>query len=113
MTDRRTFLTKSGLALGALIVGDEVLEVLDRLTHRKVFALGGLPIAWDYKFLITDAYDWKPEGKRALVGFSRDGKWSLLQGGMPEKMGRAQLAYAAAKALIRDCHPLPSRIIRV
>jgi len=36
--NRRGFLTRSGLALGALIVGDEVLETLDRLTHRKVWA---------------------------------------------------------------------------
>lgn len=43
MTSRRAFLTRSGLALGALIVGDEMLEALDRLTHRKVFALGGMP----------------------------------------------------------------------
>jgi hypothetical protein len=41
--NRRNFLTRSGLALGALIVGDEVLETLDRLTHRKVYALGGVP----------------------------------------------------------------------
>jgi hypothetical protein len=41
--NRRNFLTRSGLALGALIVGDEVLEMLDRLTHRKVYALGGVP----------------------------------------------------------------------
>lgn len=41
--NRRGFLTRSGLALGALIVGDEVLETLDRLTHRKVWALGGIP----------------------------------------------------------------------
>ena len=41
--NRRNFLTRSGLALGALIVGDEVLETLDRLTHRKVWALGAIP----------------------------------------------------------------------
>lgn len=36
--NRRSFLTRSGLALGALIVGDEVLEAVERLTHqRKVF----------------------------------------------------------------------------
>ncbi len=36
--NRRNFLTRSGLALGALLVGDEVLEAMDRLTHRKVWA---------------------------------------------------------------------------
>jgi hypothetical protein len=41
--DRRSFLTRSGLTLGALIVGDEVLEAMDRLTHRKMFALGAIP----------------------------------------------------------------------
>lgn len=36
--NRRNFLTRSGLALGALIVGDEVLEMAERLAHRKVWA---------------------------------------------------------------------------
>jgi hypothetical protein len=33
--NRRGFLTRSGLALGALLVGDEVLEAMDRLTHQR------------------------------------------------------------------------------
>ena len=33
--NRRSFLTRSGLALGALIVGDEVLEAMERLTHTR------------------------------------------------------------------------------
>lgn len=42
--DRRSFLRRSTLALaGGLLVGDAALEAFDRLTHRKVFALGGLP----------------------------------------------------------------------
>ncbi len=41
--NRRTFLTRSGLALGALIVGDEALEQLARLTHvRKAFPSAGV-----------------------------------------------------------------------
>lgn len=45
---RRGFLTRSGLALGALVVGDEVLETLARLTHvRKIFPGAGLPsVSW-------------------------------------------------------------------
>lgn len=36
--NRRNFLTRSGLALGALLVGDEALEAFARLTHvRKSF----------------------------------------------------------------------------
>lgn len=35
MTSRRSFLTRSGLALGTLIVGDEVLETIARLTHVR------------------------------------------------------------------------------
>lgn len=41
--DRRHFLTRSGLALGALIVGDAVLEEFARLTHvRKSFPSAGI-----------------------------------------------------------------------
>lgn len=40
---RRSFLTRSTLAVGGLLVGDAALEAFERLTHRKVFALGGLP----------------------------------------------------------------------
>jgi hypothetical protein len=41
--NRRSFLTRSGLALGALVVGDEVLEAMERLTHRKVFPSAAVP----------------------------------------------------------------------
>ena len=41
---RRDFLRRSSLAIaGGLIVGDAALELLDRLTHKKVWSLGGLP----------------------------------------------------------------------
>lgn len=40
---RRSFLARSSLALaGGLLVGDAALEAFERLTHRKVWALGGL-----------------------------------------------------------------------
>ena len=41
--DRRSFLRRASLALPALLVGDAALEAFERLSHRKVFALGGLP----------------------------------------------------------------------
>ena len=42
--DRRSFLRRSTIALaGGLLVGDAAIEAFDRLTHRKVFALGGVP----------------------------------------------------------------------
>lgn len=42
--DRRAFLRRSSLALaGGLLVGDAVMDAYERLTHRRVFALGGLP----------------------------------------------------------------------
>lgn len=41
---RRDFLRRTSLALaGGLIVGDQAIELFERLSHRKVFALGGLP----------------------------------------------------------------------
>lgn len=45
MTSRRSFLTRSGLALGALIVGDQALEAFARLTHvRKSFPSAGITL---------------------------------------------------------------------
>lgn len=35
--DRRSFLRRSALLLPAIVVGEEALEALERLTHRKVF----------------------------------------------------------------------------
>jgi hypothetical protein len=56
--NRRGFLTRSGLALGALIVGDEILETLDRLTHvRKSFpsaAVNALPTDWRFVRVVGD-----------------------------------------------------------
>lgn len=44
MTTRRDFFKRSSIVLaGGLIFGDAALEAFERLTHRKVFALGGLP----------------------------------------------------------------------
>ena len=44
--DRRLFLRRTALALPALVVGDAALEAFERLTHRKVFALGGVDSAY-------------------------------------------------------------------
>lgn len=45
--NRATF-GKSLIALaGGLLVGDEALEALERLTHRKVFALGDGITTWN------------------------------------------------------------------
>lgn len=42
--DRRSFLRRSTIALaGGLVLGDAALEAFERLTHRKVFALGAPP----------------------------------------------------------------------
>lgn len=42
MTTRRDFLRKTTIALaGGLIVGDAAMELFERLTHKKVYALGG------------------------------------------------------------------------
>lgn len=43
MTSRREWLKKSSLWLGAgLLVGDDALAMLERLTHKPIFALGGV-----------------------------------------------------------------------
>lgn len=41
--NRRSFLSRLALGTTGLLVGDAALEAFERLTHRKVFALGGLP----------------------------------------------------------------------
>lgn len=41
--NRRLFLRRASLASAGLLVGDAALEAFERLAHRKVFALGGLP----------------------------------------------------------------------
>lgn len=52
--NRRTFLTRSGLALGALIVGDEALEQLARLTHvRKSFPSAGVGRPFSPVYIVT------------------------------------------------------------
>ena len=50
--DRRLFLRRTALALPALVVGDAALEAFERLTHRKVFALGG----YDLSSAMTELY---------------------------------------------------------
>ena len=41
---RRAFLRRSAIALvGGLLLGDAALDAFERLTHRKVWALGGPP----------------------------------------------------------------------
>lgn len=41
--NRRDWLKKTSITLaGGLILGDAALELFEKLTHRKVFALGGL-----------------------------------------------------------------------
>jgi hypothetical protein len=60
--NRRTFLTRSGLALGALIVGDEALEQLARLTHvRKTFPSAGVGRAFSPTYIVNGTdFDGRP-----------------------------------------------------
>ena len=48
LMDRRRFLERTGLALMAgLVVGDQAVALYERLTHRKVWALGSMtPLTW-------------------------------------------------------------------
>lgn len=81
--NRRHFLTRSGLALGALIVGDEAIEALARLTHvRKTFpsaSVGGTDFSdWRYVQLVGDF-----EASPALITLqgsrSVNGPWTPLE----------------------------------
>jgi len=47
MTTRRDFIRKTSLALvGGVVVGDEVVEMFERLTHKKVWAGWSGPPKW-------------------------------------------------------------------
>ena len=53
--DRRSFLRRTSLALaGGLVLGDAALEMFERLTHRKVFALGAVPEKWVHYIDVPD-----------------------------------------------------------
>jgi hypothetical protein len=42
--DRRSFLRRTSLALaGGLVLGNEAMEMYERLTHKKVWAMGRMP----------------------------------------------------------------------
>lgn len=48
MATRRDFLRRTSLAIaGGLVVGDAALELFERLTHKKVWALGPMPYTVD------------------------------------------------------------------
>lgn len=85
--NRRGFLTRSGLALGALIVGDEVLETLDRLTHRKVWT--GHTFAPRYQTLVelAKAYNSPEHFARIFLGrndYLMQLKW--VEHGTPKRL---------------------------
>ena len=66
MTSRRAFLVGATKAtVAGLILGDVALELFERLAHRKVFALGGLP---------EPVEPWT-----ALYTASPDGYWTSIQ----------------------------------
>lgn len=112
--DRRHFLTRSGIALGALLVGDDVLEAMDRLTHRKVFALGGV-YDFRYRFLVSNGAPYgSQEWQSAIIGLTEKGEWRPLS--VPRPMSdwsRKELAYQACKKLRSHGLPYPERLIRV
>ena len=71
MMDRRSFLTRSTLALaGGLLVGDAALEAFERLTHRKVFALGG------WRSVVAADLSWDKVQDRSAVSASLTLRWS-------------------------------------
>lgn len=70
MLSRRSFLTKSSIAIaGTLLVGDAALEAFERLTHRKVFALGGLPrqLIWNLGAHHFEASETEMSGRAKLI----------------------------------------------
>lgn len=55
--DRRAFLQRGSLAAGGLLLGVSAIDEYERLTHRKVWALGGLPSP---RFMLSDTWDRTP-----------------------------------------------------
>jgi hypothetical protein len=42
--DRRQWLTRTSLAIaGGLLLGNEAMEMYEKLTHKKVWAMGAMP----------------------------------------------------------------------
>ena len=61
--DRRAFLRRTSLAIaGGLVVGPQVMEMYERMTHKKVFALGEIPgwtVTWHrYEHLNSGGVFW-------------------------------------------------------
>lgn len=74
--DRRNFLRRATLAaVGSLLVGDAALEAFERLTHRKVFALGAI----DHTSYLQDLIDRQaPSGCVAIP----HGDWTISGRGL-------------------------------
>lgn len=72
MIDRRTFLRRSAILASGLVAADQI-ELLERLTHRKVFTTGGYdPMVYYFDLnRTTDAIEGKileyPAGKKAVI----------------------------------------------
>ena len=75
--NRRGFLTRSGLALGALVVGDEALEAFARLTHvRKSFPSAAL----------RPSARWQLHDGSGLAAWSDDGNLWQVRPGFPYRV---------------------------
>jgi len=75
--DRRAFLRRTSLAIaGGLVVGPQVMEMYEQMTHKKVFALGAMRGIFNVRDFgaIGDgiAYD-RPAVARATLAASRVG----------------------------------------
>lgn len=72
--DRRQFLTRSGLALGALVVGDEAIDAFARMTHvRKSFPSAGV--------VAPRLADWRVDhyGTATMEVYVGDGRWVAIE----------------------------------
>lgn len=110
MTNRRNFLTRSGLALGALIVGDAALEAMERLTHKRIFALG-MPTT-SVTFSISKVHDISFYDYEAVVktwNYERTYRTGIAYLEHPSALGRQRALYGIGKlaSVVEKNHAIP------
>lgn len=107
--NRRDWLTKTSLALaGGLLMGDAVMEQYERLTHRKVFALGAMgdDTAYVDSFLLHGRT--LPAGNYRMNRYVRIGSNATAVGSVFRFKEHADLPFLlyadGEKVVLNNCH---------
>lgn len=115
MLDRRAFLRRGSIALaGSLLVGDAALEAFERLTHRKVFALGGMPeYGWVDVSDVEYAVESIPEGGYEAITHTTapEWRWQSIVGMEPDTyLDPARWGRKSDGGMLRLFNPVTARL---